>query len=117
MYNTHYLNIYIYFFFVVHSVVLIENISFKLLKVSKHYLKTFETRKHQIQSLDTLFEGFLNILSIEKVSADLFKYSLLLYRDKFYYNLTCCLIYSEFIQICMFECIVIWKWLEIWQIV
>ena len=61
-----------------------------------------EVSKHHIQSLVTLFEGFLNILSIEKFSAVLFKYSLLLYREKIDYNLTC-LIYSEFIEICMFK--------------
>ena len=97
---------------------------FMLLEFCKHYLKVFwtfftlfEARRHQIQSLDTLFEGFLNILSIEKASAVLFKYSLLLYREKIDYNLTSCVIYSEFIKICMFELNVISRWLEIWQVI
>ena len=76
-------------------------------RLHEHSFILFEARKHKIQSLDMLFEGFLNILSIEKVSAVLFKYSFLLYRDKFDYNLTYCLIYSEFIEICMFEWIFI----------
>ena len=62
-----------------------------------------EASKHQIQSLDRRFEDFFNIPCIERVSAIYFKYCLLVYRYKFDYNLTCCLIYSEFIEICMFE--------------
>ena len=102
------------FWSVVHSVILTENMGFN---IANTIWRLFEASKHQIQSLDTRFEDFLNILSIEKVSAILFKYCLFIYRYKFDYNLTCCLIYSEFIKICMFEWIVIWKWLEIWQVV
>ena len=98
------------FLFVRHSVILIEIMGFNIANTS---WKLFEGRKHQIQLLDTRLEDFLNIPCIEKVSAIHFEYCLLIFRYKFDYNLTCCLIYSEFIKICMFEWNVILKWLEI----
>ena len=100
------------FWSVMLSVIPTENTGFNIANTISTLL---EASKHQIQSLDTWFEDFLNIPCIENVSAIYFKYYLFIYRDKFDYNLTC-LIYSEFIKICMFEWIVIWKWLEIWQV-
>ena len=102
------------FWSVVHSVIPTEITGFNIENTISTLL---EARKHQIQSLDMWFENFLNIPSIEKVSAIHFKYCLSIYRYKFDYNLTCCLIYSEFIKNCMFEWNVISKWLEIWQVV
>ena len=83
-----------------HSVILTEIMGFI---IANTISRLFEASKHQIQSLDTQFEDFLNIPCIEKVSKIHFKYFLLVYRYKFDYNLTCCLINSEFIEICMFE--------------
>ena len=104
----------LYFWYVVHSVILTKNTGFN---IENTIWRLFEASKHQIQSLDTRFEDFLNIPCIEKVSAILFKYCFLIYRYKSDYNLTCCLIYSEFIEICLFEWNVISKWLEIWQVI
>ena len=102
------------FWSIVHSIIPTKITGFNI----ENTISTlFEASKHQIQSLDTPFEGFLKILSIEEVTTVLFKYCLLIYRDKFDYNLTCCLIYSEFIENCMFEWNIILKWLEIWQVV
>ena len=90
----------LYFWSIAHSIILTEIMGFN---IANTISKLFEASKHQIQSLNTRFEDFLNIPCIEKVSAILFKYCLLIYRYKFDYNLTCCLIYREFIEICMFE--------------
>ena len=103
-----------FFWSIMHSIIPIEITSFNIENTISTLL---EASKHQIQSLDAWFEDFLNIPCIEKVSTIHFKYYLLIYRYKFDYNLTCCLIYSEFIENCMFEWNVISKWLEIWQVV
>ena len=85
------------------SVIPTENTGFNIANTISTLL---EASKHQIQSLDTRFEEFeefLNIPLIEKVSAIHFKYCLSIYRYKFDYNLICYVIYSEFIENCMFE--------------
>ena len=102
------------FWSVMLSVIPTENTGFNIENTISTLL---EASKHQIQSLDTWFEEFFNIPLIEKVSAIHFKYCLLIYRYKFDYNLICYVIYSEFIENCMFEWNVISKWLEIWQVV
>ena len=79
-----------FFWYVMHSVIPTEITGFN---IANTISRLFEASKHQIQSLDTRFEDFLNIPCIEKVSAIHFKYCLLIYRYKFDYNLTCFLIY------------------------
>ena len=88
------------FWSVMLSVIPTENTGFNIANTISTLL---EASKHQIQSLDTRFEEFLNIPLIEKVSAIHFKYCLSIYRYKFDYNLICYVIYSEFIENCMFE--------------
>ena len=87
------------FWSIVHSIILTEITGFN---ITNTISTLSEASKHQIQSLDTRFEDFLNIPCIEKISAIHFKYCLLIYRYKFNYNLTCCLIYNEFIENYMF---------------